>query len=276
MPNKNNFPLHIEKQQEQVYVNAIKRLSRMVLPEIRKQFKKQKTEEKKIITLDADNFGDLENQLEEEFKKQLLKSGFIAAEIEKVAFLLDAWTVAKTKQSIKRIQKIKRRTAKSKIPIIFQPDDPIVLDFLDTYIKQNIDLVTALGKEFIPDVTDLASQTFISGGSTKDLAANLKQFTEGNEKRAAFWARDQVGTAYSQLTKTRQESAGFTHYIWRTVGDSHVRGNDPADQTSHVVLDGEKFSWSKGASDTGQLSAPGAKHPGEDYNCRCTAEPDFE
>lgn len=272
----NTYPLHLEKQQEQIYVNAIKSISRLVLPMVRKQFKKEQKERDKIIKLDADNFGDLENEMLAEFEKKLLASGYIASEIEKAAFLIDAWAVAQTKKSIKKIQKTTRRTAKRIIPILFEPDDPLVIDFIDTYIAQNVELVANLGREFIPEVTELASQTFIQGGSTKDLSANLLKFTEGNAKKAAFWARDQAGTAYSQLTMRRQMSAGFSEYIWRTVGDNHVRGLDPDDQTSHVLLEGQKFTWAKGAAGTGQLSAPDAKHPGEDYNCRCTSEPFIE
>lgn len=273
----NTFPLHLEKQQENIYTGVIRRIARLVIPIIKRQFRKeQKEQDKLIITVDAENFGELENELLAEFEEKLLRSGFVASEIEKAALLIDAWTVAQTKKSVKRLQKIKRRTAKSRIPIIFEPDNPLVLDFIDTYTAQNVELVANLGRQFIPDVTQLASDTFLQGGSTKDLASNLLKFTDGEAKKAAFWARDQAGTAYSQLTKTRQMSAGINSYIWRTVGDNAVRGNDPDDQTSHVLLEGEKYSWAKGASATGQLSAPGAKHPGEDYNCRCTAEPILE
>lgn len=46
-------------------------------------------------------------------------------------------------------------------------------------------------------------------------------------------------------------------YIWRTVKDSDVR---PA----HAAREGQIFSWT---------NPPEGGHPGEDYNCRCWAEP---
>lgn len=46
-------------------------------------------------------------------------------------------------------------------------------------------------------------------------------------------------------------------YIWHTAGDDKVRG-------SHARNDGETFLWN---------NPPATGHPGEDYNCRCWAEP---
>lgn len=51
-----------------------------------------------------------------------------------------------------------------------------------------------------------------------------------------------------------------THYIWHTQGDDKVRG-------SHAVNNGKIFAWS---------NAPSTGHPGEDFNCRCWAEPLIE
>lgn len=48
-----------------------------------------------------------------------------------------------------------------------------------------------------------------------------------------------------------------THYIWRTRNDGKVR-------SSHADREGQVFSWD---------DPPVGGHPGEDYNCRCTAEP---
>ncbi len=48
-----------------------------------------------------------------------------------------------------------------------------------------------------------------------------------------------------------------TQYIWRTRGDGRVRA-------SHAANNGRIFAWD---------NPPPMGHPGEDYNCRCTAEP---
>ena len=48
-----------------------------------------------------------------------------------------------------------------------------------------------------------------------------------------------------------------THYIWRTVGDDKVR-------EEHAVREGKVFAYD---------NPPEGGNPGEDYNCRCWAEP---
>lgn len=48
-----------------------------------------------------------------------------------------------------------------------------------------------------------------------------------------------------------------THYIWRTRGDGKVR-------PSHAANEGKIFAWD---------NPPPTGYPGEDYNCRCWAEP---
>ena len=47
------------------------------------------------------------------------------------------------------------------------------------------------------------------------------------------------------------------YYIWRTQKDDRVRGE-------HAAREGEIFNWH---------IPPEGGHPGEDYNCRCWAEP---
>lgn len=58
------------------------------------------------------------------------------------------------------------------------------------------------------------------------------------------------------LKAAAQEHA-TTHYIWRTRGDNKVRA-------AHAANNGRIFSWD---------NPPPTGHPGEDYGCRCTAEP---
>jgi Phage Mu protein F like protein len=48
-----------------------------------------------------------------------------------------------------------------------------------------------------------------------------------------------------------------THYIWRTQGDDKVR-------SSHAANEGKIFAWD---------NPPDTGNPGEDFGCRCWAEP---
>ncbi len=256
----NSYPLHIEKQLEKVYVNAIKRLSRFVDPKIKKQYKKD------IKQFDADNIGGLENEMSEDWVKAVLGSGFTEKEIRKVAILLDRWALAKTNQSIRKISRFTKENARNMIPLEISKDNPIIPDFIDAYTKFNMQLVEDLGHEYIPEISKIAKDAYLNGESTASLSDKMLQYTDGKVNKAKFWAQDQAGDAYTAFTKERQTQAGFTGYIWRSTGDSHVR-------PIHSLLNQRYFTWAKGAPG---LSKPGAKHPGTDYRCRCISEPAFD
>lgn len=61
----------------------------------------------------------------------------------------------------------------------------------------------------------------------------------------------------AHLSNEAQQEAGYTHYVWHTQGDGKVRG-------AHAANEGHLFAWN---------NPPATGHPGEDYNCRCWAEP---
>jgi SPP1 gp7 family putative phage head morphogenesis protein len=79
--------------------------------------------------------------------------------------------------------------------------------------------------------------------------------------RADLIARDQISKLNGQFTELRQTELGLKRYTWRTVGDERVR-------ESHSQNDGKVFSWNSPPEGTG--------HPGDDFQCRCYAEPVFE
>lgn len=74
------------------------------------------------------------------------------------------------------------------------------------------------------------------------------------EYREAFVQYLRKGTPIRFETKNTKPA---THYIWRTRRDGKVR-------SSHAEREGQIFSWD---------DPPEGGHPGEDYGCRCTAEP---
>lgn len=72
--------------------------------------------------------------------------------------------------------------------------------------------------------------------------------------RKAFQAYLRNGTPIEWSIKQERPT---TQYIWRTQGDANVR-------PSHTANDGHIFAWD---------NPPPTGHPGEDFGCRCTAEP---
>jgi len=82
------------------------------------------------------------------------------------------------------------------------------------------------------------------------------------EYRKAFEAYLRYGTPIDLRTRLEAKAKSkddrpTTHYIWRTQGDNKVRA-------SHAANDGKIFAWD---------DPPPTGHPGEDYGCRCWAEP---
>lgn len=62
---------------------------------------------------------------------------------------------------------------------------------------------------------------------------------------------------FQTLDQIRQRSFGITRYIWRSRGDDKVR-------PTHAQNNGKIFSWNV---------PPETGHPGDDFGCRCRAEP---
>jgi hypothetical protein len=84
------------------------------------------------------------------------------------------------------------------------------------------------------------------------------RITDTREYKRAFVQYLRRGTpidvSLKSLIANKQTT---THYIWRTQGDGKVR-------PEHAANDGKIFAWDH---------PPPTGHPGEDYGCRCWAEP---
>ncbi|MDB2414385.1 phage minor head protein [Rickettsiales bacterium] len=79
------------------------------------------------------------------------------------------------------------------------------------------------------------------------------------DRRLIEQAREiqQIENELISLISNRKEEHPTTHYIWHTQGDDKVRA-------SHAANNGKIFAWN---------NPPATGHPGEDFNCRCWAEP---
>jgi SPP1 gp7 family putative phage head morphogenesis protein len=109
---------------------------------------------------------------------------------------------------------------------------------------------------------------------SSDLAAKLSTVAK-DSKQAELWARDQTLKAHAQVARAKHESVGIREYIWRTSEDERVRGRPGGkwanSRSNHWVLNGRLYRYDQPPivdEYTGRQC-----NPGEDYECRCTAEP---
>lgn len=91
-------------------------------------------------------------------------------------------------------------------------------------------------------------------GRSQSLQKDRFMFVDQQLYRKAFQEYLRKGTPIEWSIKQERPT---THHIWRTRDDEKVR-------SSHAANDGQVFAWD---------DPPPTGHPGEDYECRCTAEP---
>jgi len=85
----------------------------------------------------------------------------------------------------------------------------------------------------------------------------LTQLKYDHAALAFEFARIKLELAYDRAGRAEARLHPTTHYIWRTRGDNKVRA-------SHAANTGKVFAWD---------NPPPTGHPGEDYGCRCWAQP---
>lgn len=155
--------------------------------------------------------------------------------------------------------------------------EPELVPVLREATRENVALIKTIPTRFFDRIEETVRDGVRRGLRHEEIAAQLERDVfsgeEGSElaiarNRAAFIARDQVGKVTAQVGEHRQRALGLTRYRWVTARDERVRGNPagryPDARPSHFARDGKVFSWD---------DAPEGGHPGEDYNCRCIAEP---
>lgn len=125
------------------------------------------------------------------------------------------------------------------------------------FVYSSEKVVEGIGRTFL-DVTDRdVRKQILQGTPVSEILQSIQDRAQKAIEKAAASARLEVTTANSLLSRERQVSIDLQRYTWRTCRDDRVRA-------SHAQLDGTVQLWS---------DAPSVGHPGEDYNCRCWAEP---
>lgn len=143
--------------------------------------------------------------------------------------------------------------------------DNALTEQLNLFAINNSQLIESIATDAIKRVETLTFTSLQKGTRVETISDEILKIVGPNSgitrSRANLIARDQTAKLNADITRTRQSELGIEKYTWRTVGDDRVRDN-------HASKDGQVFEWSNPPADTG--------HPGEDYQCRCVAEPYLE
>lgn len=151
--------------------------------------------------------------------------------------------------------------------------DPAAAAALAGFLQKNIALITKMTTEQMRKVERIIDEGATSGTPSAQIAEKLVEQGIVGEKRAKLIARDQVLTLNADLTRTRHQALGITHYFWSSSNDSKVRGSEPSDSQDHKSLDGKRFAYADPPADP----RDGVRaHPGERINCRCIQIPDTD
>ena len=127
---------------------------------------------------------------------------------------------------------------------------------IDAWAAKNAALIKKLQPEAISDMQRMVFRGVADGTTTTDLAKQMKARFGVDDRKADFWARDQVSKLNGQITEAKHKALGVEEYVWVTSGDERVR-------PTHRANNGKRFRWDTPPPVTG--------HPGHDYNDRCTA-----
>ena len=133
---------------------------------------------------------------------------------------------------------------------------------LGVWSRNNALFINDIPSKMSKQIADATRDALVKGTNLQDTTNAIYDImferTDVGDSRARLIARDQVSKLNGDLTRDRQLDLGVEGYIWRTVGDERVRD-------THSDNDGKFFSWDNPPAETG--------HPGEDFQCRCWAEP---
>ncbi|EKE30479.1 hypothetical protein MJ3_13599 [Salimicrobium jeotgali] len=133
-------------------------------------------------------------------------------------------------------------------------------DFLEAAVQENVSYITDIKDSYMTNIERVILQGAKKSSTIKGIRDELVKQAGMTIRRAEFIAKDQTGTIFGQLTAERHKNMGVEKFTWRTAGDERVRD-------SHESLNGEEFPYD---------DPPAVGLPGEDFSCRCQAEPVFD
>lgn len=127
------------------------------------------------------------------------------------------------------------------------------------FVQRAVERSRALAASHADKVDEVVGEAVREGASDEQVASLLRERASVTRSRAAQAAADATAEANAAATRAIHKAAGVPGYLWRTQLDDRVRPH-------HAAREGKFYGWK---------NPPSGGHPGEDYGCRCWAEPDL-
>lgn len=162
-----------------------------------------------------------------------------------------------------RIAEHNRREMNRVLRINLRRSDLGLEDFIEEFRARNVALIRTIPQQSLRQVEAVVERAVSGQIRVEALRGQIQERFNVSRSRAALIARDQTLKANANITQLRQQAVGVQDYIWTTSRDERVRDG-------HSDLDGTRQSWlvRPVVDDSGRTA-----HPGEDFQCRCTALP---
>lgn len=129
--------------------------------------------------------------------------------------------------------------------------------------KANVALIQGLDLKQHMALVDLLKGAQKTGQRHETLVSRVQEITGAGLKRAKLIARDQTVKHNAAVNQAQAKASGIVEYTWRSTHDNACR-------RMHRELDGTVHRY----DDPPITNEAGDRNnPGEDYNCRCQAEP---
>lgn len=87
-------------------------------------------------------------------------------------------------------------------------------------IEESVSLIKSIPGQYLDRVAGAVTRSMQSGGSTKQLAAEIRNYAQMSHRRAMNIALDQTRKTYTSLNIRRFQSAGIKKFKWIHVGGS--------------------------------------------------------
>lgn len=134
---------------------------------------------------------------------------------------------------------------------------------VDDWVQRNAQLITSIPTQYLNEIEELINRGVREGAPIRQLRDTIRGRFGVTRSRASLIARDQTAKLTGAIARHRHQRYGIEEYVWSTSGDGRVR-------QAHADLDGtvQRYDTPPVADSRGNTG-----HPGELWQCRCTARP---